>query len=165
MKCPNCSSGLLQAKSKHLIVDVCPSCKGIWFDDGELSQCVNALTVSDEIKAHKPKLFQKRQVSALHKIKEKIRFCPRCETALKKFNYAYDSNVIVDKCNQCGGVWTDRREVKQIAQHIKADPKTTAIGNAIAEDVKSRFDMEHGKDEEELEDIHDLPKTNHRHSG
>ena len=122
----------MQAKSKHLIVDVCPACKGIWFDDGELSQCVNAMAVSEEIEPYKPTLFQKREVSALHKIDEKIKFCPRCETALKKFNYAYDSNIILDKCKQCGGVWTDKREAKQIAQYVKADPKTMATGAALA---------------------------------
>jgi predicted Zn-ribbon and HTH transcriptional regulator len=36
MKCPKCGSDLKETELKHVKVDVCPDCKGMWLDSGEL---------------------------------------------------------------------------------------------------------------------------------
>jgi uncharacterized protein len=36
MKCPKCGTNLMEREFHHVVVDVCPSCKGMWFDRGEL---------------------------------------------------------------------------------------------------------------------------------
>lgn len=36
MKCPKCGADLREQELKHLKVDVCPECKGVWLDAGEL---------------------------------------------------------------------------------------------------------------------------------
>lgn len=35
MKCPKCGADLKETDYHHLKVDVCPDCRGMWFDAGE----------------------------------------------------------------------------------------------------------------------------------
>jgi len=36
MKCPKCGSDLEETDYHHVKVDVCPSCRGMWLDAGEV---------------------------------------------------------------------------------------------------------------------------------
>lgn len=36
MKCPKCGADLRETDHRHVKVDVCPECKGMWLDAGEL---------------------------------------------------------------------------------------------------------------------------------
>lgn len=38
MKCPKCGADLSETAMHGVKVDVCPECRGIWFDAGELDQ-------------------------------------------------------------------------------------------------------------------------------
>lgn len=38
MKCPKCGMNLVQIDYRHLQVDKCTACEGIWLDAGELEQ-------------------------------------------------------------------------------------------------------------------------------
>ncbi len=133
MKCPVCSNSLRQIRYKSVHIDICPKCKGIWFDSGEFLQIVQSVKESNEISPEKVELFEKRNVQVLDNIDEKDRFCPRCDSTLHKFNYSYDSNVFLDKCSECGGIWADADEVRRVASYLKSDPKAIAIGKGLAE--------------------------------
>ncbi|MHC4572909.1 MAG: rhomboid family intramembrane serine protease [Planctomycetota bacterium] len=137
MKCPFCSNSLRQVESKSAVLDICPNCRGIWFDSGEFVDFVRALAQSQEISPEQTKLFTPRDVNALHTVEEKERFCPRCSKKLHKFNYAYDSNVFLDKCPACGGIWADGGEVEEVARYLKEDPRITAIGRGLLEHIKA----------------------------
>lgn len=44
MKCPRCVNVELMEVSKYgILVDVCPSCGGIWLDKGELSKIIEGM--------------------------------------------------------------------------------------------------------------------------
>jgi uncharacterized protein len=36
MKCPKCGADLQEVKQGEVLIDVCPDCKGAWFDAGEV---------------------------------------------------------------------------------------------------------------------------------
>lgn len=36
MKCPKCGADLGEQSFKHVKIDVCPECHGMWLDNGEL---------------------------------------------------------------------------------------------------------------------------------
>ena len=131
MKCPFCSTKLVEVKSKTALVDICPKCKGIWFDSGELVDFVKSLTESEEISPKTPRLFKEQTAQTLDTINEKCKICPKCNQKLKKFNYFYDSNVFLDKCPQCQGMWADGGEVKEVARYLKKDPRITAIAEGL----------------------------------
>lgn len=40
MKCPKCGMDLVELDFKGMLIDECPTCKGIWFDAGEFDSLV-----------------------------------------------------------------------------------------------------------------------------
>lgn len=42
MTCPRCSSELRPNRRENVEIDVCPQCRGIWLDSGELERLTNA---------------------------------------------------------------------------------------------------------------------------
>lgn len=54
MNCPRCASAVLDERERNGIqVDVCPSCRGVWLDRGELERLIAKATqeIDDEIAA------------------------------------------------------------------------------------------------------------------
>lgn len=141
MKCLSCSSKLKEVKFKNALIDICPECKGIWFDSGEFVDFVKTLTESEEISPQTPRLFEKDTAQTVDTIKEKERVCPKCGKKLEKFNYAYDSNVFLDKCPSCEGLWADGGEVKEVARYLKEDPRIKVIGEAFIERDRTLEDL------------------------
>ena len=37
----------------------------------------------------------------------------------ESFNFAYDSNIFLNRCNACKGLWLDGGELRSVAQFIK----------------------------------------------
>ena len=146
MECPVCSYRLKRATSKNIVVDVCTHCSGIWFDSGELQVFLRELVKSDKITPQKTRLFQPRDIETSDQSTQKIRMCPKCGLVMKTFNYAYDSNVFVDKCPECEGIWTDAGEAKEIAGHLKEDPKAKFIGHDIVKHQQSLNELEEWAD-------------------
>lgn len=40
-KCPNCETIMNEVLKVDVLIDVCPSCMGIWLDKGELEKIIN----------------------------------------------------------------------------------------------------------------------------
>ena len=131
------------------MVDVCTKCSGIWFDSGELQVFLKELVDKGKVVAKKTRLFQPKDVATEDQSMKKKRLCPKCNLVMKTFNYAYDSNVFVDKCPECNGIWTDKGEAKQLASYLKEDPREVMI----AQDMLHRR-----KSVEELGDWADMGK-------
>lgn len=106
IKCPSC--GILMAKCqpehrKHLTLDICPSCLGIWFDQGEYAKYRGKLTN----KLFKPKKFRVKfscddcKVTEVSKTSREIPVCPRCQKLMTSsavgidFEADYKLNVLV----------------------------------------------------------------------
>ncbi|OGJ89598.1 MAG: hypothetical protein A2268_01350 [Candidatus Raymondbacteria bacterium RifOxyA12_full_50_37] len=41
MSCPKCGMGLIEMDYKHIKIDKCSECGGIWLDHGELEEVLN----------------------------------------------------------------------------------------------------------------------------
>ncbi len=133
MRCPHCKNALRQIRYKSLVLELCFKCRGIWFDEGKFLPVVHYIRDTDETSPEGRKLFKKRSVQRLDKVDEAGRLCPKCGRLMRKFNYASDSNVILDRCDGCGGIWADAGEVQRIARYLKADPEADAVGRGLAE--------------------------------
>jgi len=48
MKCPRCGADLAEKRFGHAVVDVCPDCRGIWFDAGEADMIRRTLGADSE---------------------------------------------------------------------------------------------------------------------
>lgn len=136
MKCPACNNQLQSTQYKNYILDFCAVCGGIWFDKGELKDTVNSLISDNEVDYQTVKEALNKKPIDLKSEQHLIRQCPKCNGGMKIFNYSYDSNIFIDKCPSCEGVWTDMDEIKQIAKYNKGNPKVDAMGKSVAEAYK-----------------------------
>lgn len=135
MGCPVCHVPLKTILAHGYEIDVCPRCRGILLDPGELNYVVAGLIKSGRVPDDSP--ARKRPIP-WHSIPSEDRACPRCGAAMTTFNYSYDSNVIIDRCGSCRCVWLDRGELLRIAVYRKGHPLQQALGESIAASERER---------------------------
>lgn len=98
--CPKCDSETLVKTEElgNIPLDVCPGCHGIWFDKGELEallrQSQGDVGAGFELISPKPDMLG----------------CPRCKSKMSRGGLV-NPLLVVDKCEACGGVWLDPREL------------------------------------------------------
>jgi Zn-finger nucleic acid-binding protein len=79
------------------------------------------------------KLFKPREVSSPEGHRP-ARLCPHCQAAMTEFNFAYDSNIFLDRCPRCRGIWTDPSEIIKVAEHMKMDPRVYEVAQDLTKE-------------------------------
>ena len=101
--CPRCNVGTSRKEmdvfGPNFFIDVCPKCKGIWLDSGELKKLLRDKKLSD---------YLTKEIGTQSKSKL---ICPRCG-GLMDLETADD--VEVDVCLTCHGVWLDSGELMEL---------------------------------------------------
>jgi membrane associated rhomboid family serine protease/Zn-finger nucleic acid-binding protein len=123
MDCPYCQTELRTYSNHHFTIDYCPACQGLWFDPGEMRDYIRVF-LQNNPNLEKDKINLRQTVARIDSLPEFSRSCPRCRVPMGKVNYSYDSNVIIDQCPKCCGVWVDRGEIQQIIRYIKQNQST-----------------------------------------
>lgn len=100
INCPKCASEALVETPAlgNIPLDVCPGCSGIWFDTGELEALLKqsqGLALAD---------------FALIKPRADGLVCSRCGNRMSRGGLV-NPLLLVDKCESCGGIWLDPREL------------------------------------------------------
>ncbi len=110
--CPKCDVPLFLVHFKNIEVDVCPTCRGIWLDAGELEELLRQTGAG----ADDPLLqFQKQPGVAAPKAGH---LCPRCDERLREIR-AGDS-LTLDRCPRGHGLWFDADELAQLLSQFPA---------------------------------------------
>ncbi len=112
-KCPKCKEELKQTNFYGVKVDSCLSCGGYWFEKSELRRAKD--TKEKQLNWMDIDLWEKEEK---FRVSGKERHCPSCQVPLYEVNYG-DSDVKIDVCNVCEGVWLDRGEFKKVVEHLK----------------------------------------------
>jgi Zn-finger nucleic acid-binding protein len=117
-------------------LDVCATCAGVWFDDGELRQ----LSEPDRLALIR---IDEKFVAPLEKSPTTgSKKCPSCTATMEEFRYLYDSPVLLDSCPACFGIWVENGELRaMVAAHDAQEhqainesmSRTLAHQNAVAE--------------------------------
>lgn len=104
MQCPKCRGRLHERVDKMGLtrLDCCPDCRGVWFDGKELRAVLREAFEDLRVPVAAAQLT--------------IR-CPRCKKRLHAFHYP-ETTVRVEMCKECGGMWLDTEEFKEIS-HIR----------------------------------------------
>jgi membrane associated rhomboid family serine protease len=89
-------------------VDICPGCRGIWLDPGELASLLDA----QEDLPHNPDNL----AGGEHHLETTTYICPRCQGSFDTFEYAPGTGLYIDRCRDCEGIWLDAGELKKIRQ-------------------------------------------------
>jgi Zn-finger nucleic acid-binding protein len=89
----------------------------VFFDDGELTELRRqgdaALAQLDEA-VHPEEGY-------LASPDRHLRICPGCGSGMSPYRYLYSSPVILDSCEDCGGIWIDNGELKLMQEYIRGE--------------------------------------------
>jgi len=100
LTCPVCEEQTTVPKiAGGARIDQCRNCKGAWFDSGELQKAIGVN-------------HRRLPSKALGD-----RNCPACEEPMKILDFP-GTNVEIDLCAQCGGIWLDAGEFRGIREDL-----------------------------------------------
>jgi Zn-finger nucleic acid-binding protein len=103
MICPFCDELMLILEYQEIELDYCPSCEGIWLDEGELEAMIG--------------FDQKIDLSDFTGTIKSSRKCPRCRQKMIK-GYFPETRIEVDVCRRDGGIWLDKGEIQSITGEL-----------------------------------------------
>jgi Zn-finger nucleic acid-binding protein len=135
MLCPICKRRLDQAILSGVEVDFCPKCLGSWFEEDELRLA----------KDYKDRSLRWLDID-LWKEPKKLRIspgkklCPSCRLPLYETTYR-DSDIRVDVCNLCSGIWLDRGEFKKIIQYLKKKVDNEVLNHYLKNLVEETWEI------------------------
>lgn len=118
MLCSNCGVDFKEVKTNSLDtgfvikLDQCPKCGGIWFDKYELFQI--PLKDAKEVDKLNKSLLRR----SLY-LKSKL-YCPRDSSKLLQYkDYNIPSDLQIDRCKKCGGIWLNMGELSEFKEKNK----------------------------------------------
>ena len=129
MICPACKSDMIVVEHHKIELDYCTSCRGVWFDAGELE----LLLESAGLEGVEP-ILAGLASSTEADSKEKKRKCPICIRKMKKVLVGQKPEILLDICPQGDGIWFDGGELAQMVGQLagKAGEKTSPQQEILA---------------------------------
>jgi len=114
MKCLNCNremiNNLVQIKNDQISYDTCEACGSLWMDSGELDKMAFQVNGSIEY-------CSKGNAEGVSK---RTKSCPRCDgIELDKGFFLEYSDILLDRCGNCGGFWLDGGELDLINRELE----------------------------------------------
>ncbi len=112
LKCPKCENvELFEKQFEGTPVEVCDECGGIWLNKGELNKIAHPISGDIEFCSHETS--GKKSPSGLE--------CPVCKgVQLVRANFIEFSDIMLDVCLECHGIWLDKGELEAINTEIDA---------------------------------------------
>ena len=141
MKCPLDSAELApQNYEAGIKVDRCGTCKGMWLDHQELEKIQEAQQIDygDEAK-RLPDLVGQAYAMALANSKPEVT-CPKCQQLMERLEHGGYSQIMIDVCTNCKGVWLDRGEIRALEIFFeKAKHDTKELRGSFFSQVRDLF--------------------------
>jgi len=111
MICPKCKKPVVVLELQQVEIDHCPSCGGIWLDNGELELLLGKEKLPEDSFTSPGKTDAGGE--------KRIR-CPICRRKMEKL--IYDKRVLLDVCRRGHGLWFDRDELAAVIASGDFDP-------------------------------------------
>jgi len=118
IQCPSCSvlMQIVITKSHYdvpIVVEQCPNCGGIWFNDMEFHKV--KLGEASRIEVLNKKKFQKPFL-----LKSISLYCPKDGSTLIQFkDLNFPKGIIIEKCSTCNGFWFNCGELVEFQNKIQ----------------------------------------------
>ena len=138
MQCPRDEGTLIRETYEgNVVVDRCTSCAGIWLDSGELKDIQE--TIEHDYSHELGRIDTVSAAYALARQKTQANVeCPKCASALHAKEYGYCSQILIDRCLECGGVWLDAGELQALEKFFETSQVEQIVEEAQAEETVSR---------------------------
>ena len=129
MICPVCKYAMIVVEYHNIELDYCNSCKGVWFDSGELELLLKSQGL-EEPKAFFDGILNSQEAAS----SEKKRNCPICGRKMKKTAIGGQPEILIDICRDKHGLWLDGGEVTQLIRRLAGEhpPKRDSRGPVIS---------------------------------
>ena len=133
MKCPDCQNELKPVDCKGIVIHECVGCKGKWFERNELQRAKNS--ADDDLRwlDFDPFGEDAERLS----VATQGRMCPECSRKMSSLKYM-ESQVTIDKCSTCKGVWLDPGELAKIIRYLEKLVNAQSV-EALAKDTFKEF--------------------------
>lgn len=130
MKCPKDQAELeRQTYEGEIEIDRCPTCRGVWLDHGELKKAQENLTHD-----HSDRLGRIGSIAQAYELaRQRAEIpgsCPECGSELHHEEYGYCSQILVDRCSNCLGIWLDDGELQSLEAFFEKEAKVGAGAEA-----------------------------------
>jgi Zn-finger nucleic acid-binding protein len=133
VSCPGCGAATEFAWLANIQVDLCPVCKGIWFDRGELVELPVKLAEPEMARAALEALSDLGTVFTRINRPSYLQ-CPVCSKHMTRRNYRKVSGILTDHCEHCG-TWIDHASIGRILQLI-ATNRISELDRVAAENER-----------------------------
>ena len=129
MKCPACREEMIVIEYKDIELDVCSSCKGVWFDAEELELLLGSLRLPVE-----------ELVRNLgEKSSEEVRKCPACRKKMEKALVGPGKGEVIDRCRRGHGLWFDGGELDKVVHRLRKPEAVSGLAGKEAEEKIGSF--------------------------
>ena len=112
--CPVCNVPMRKVViGGSIVLDECEKCHGVFFDNLELKKLDEEHEFSDD-----PELQRLLSYERADDRRDFQLTCPACGSKMVRRRYNIRSDVFIDECYNCGGIWLDAGELKAIREQF-----------------------------------------------
>jgi Zn-finger nucleic acid-binding protein len=127
MNCPNCHQTLEGVGVGGIRIDRCPNCQGTWFDKDQLRVLKNREDGGDY---HWLNVDLWKDIDKFRARQQQRYSCPKDGHPMTTVHYG-ESDVAVDVCSTCQGVWLDKEEYRQIISYLEEAVDSSSAGDYL----------------------------------
>ena len=160
-RCPVCKTQTQLIKYENVPVQSCGSCGGHWLTDAKLDVILKRRDVV------MPEPVQQRMMDIADASDSKgVLCCMMCGTEMVKQQFKFWSEITLDRCPKCNGLWLDRGELEkcQIYWEYAQDHPEQWEGRELAE-REALLDAQWKQRRHEIKDRAERAKTWARSTG
>lgn len=118
--CPLCGGELAREPRETGSARKCRGCGGCWIAPQDLEAFLRRRAADMGISAGPPlhDAVPLASPGAIERPRTRSE-CPDCRQPMESFNYAYDSNVMLERCAEGHGVWLRAEHLRPLAEFVK----------------------------------------------
>lgn len=141
MNCPSCQAAATSKILHSVTIDECSSCEGIWFDSDEMRIAKDSIDAdlnwldphfainTDEIRAKNSQLG-----------------CPKCKNQKLVTLYYDNTNIEIDLCCGCHGMWLQKGELEKIIEQLEQKLLGMTVGDYAQESLREIKEIFNGQE-------------------
>jgi len=115
MRCPRDGSELkTRIYEADIEIDECPTCRGVFLDDGELERIQAAVEKDHTREAALPVDSVRAEHEAEREEAQPRVDCLKCGTQMERRRYGLGSLTVIDVCPEGHGLWLDGGELQDL---------------------------------------------------